>query len=704
LEINNWCQFRGKHTFEFVPGVNLIVGGNGKGKSNLLRAMRYAFSGRSGNHGSKEEDLNWTARRAGERGSVKQFFEHQGVVGFVSRQITTSRCSLHFGEDHKYNSASDVNAQIPALLGITPKVVNDIAFALQGELEALVFQTPAERQRSYRTLFGTEKAEVIRDLLAKSARRIAVDPLDDEIARAETMLEGQIDKPLREILSQLQNHDEALGALDHEAAEAVIFSYQEASELNGRLESARSELTDLGHELGAKRAMHVGNRKTRDEYASALDATRLSYENAKARVTAGTANDALRVQRDRLLESMRRWDDVLAELEPQEPCTKEKADEAEAAIRKTADAISHVELTRASVQHDSCPTCGQAIHNAAELRGKYATQLEELYAQRTQDEQTLRPLIQQRAEWVVSYRTWASRQQNARDSRGRDADALKEIPSALEEQDVTPTDRLLVTNFEQTIDLHRQSEIAFASTEGEVKSLEERHQRATAQMNELSASATDTTPTKTQFDEAQQTVEQYRYLERETAGLVGRRDQLNDSRAQKLQEIEDLKQRNAAMEGARKVVALFDKSQTLLHRECLPLTVTRKYLNAMNTATAKYLDAFRVPFTCEIGPDLEARCAFPSQPSCPAQRLSGGQKVMLAVSLRFAINYLFASEVGVLALDEPTAYLDDDHVGAIMEVLSLVRSYAYNAGMQLIVVTHERQLAGVADQVIEIDQ
>ena len=53
----------------------------------------------------------------------------------------------------------------------------------------------------------------------------------------------------------------------------------------------------------------------------------------------------------------------------------------------------------------------------------------------------------------------------------------------------------------------------------------------------------------------------------------------------------------------------------------------------------------------------------------PAQRLSGGQQVVLAFCLRLALNFTYAADLGFLALDEPTAHPDRRHVRGVAPAL-----------------------------------
>ncbi|MGO2100781.1 amino acid ABC transporter ATP-binding protein [Vagococcus salmoninarum] len=82
---------------------------------------------------------------------------------------------------------------------------------------------------------------------------------------------------------------------------------------------------------------------------------------------------------------------------------------------------------------------------------------------------------------------------------------------------------------------------------------------------------------------------------------------------------------------------------------------------------------------------LDKKHAFPSQ-------LSGGQQQRIAIARSLAM------EPDVMLFDEPTSALDPEMVGEVLEVM---KSLAKEAGMTMVVVTHEMGFAReVADRVI----
>lgn len=73
-------------------------------------------------------------------------------------------------------------------------------------------------------------------------------------------------------------------------------------------------------------------------------------------------------------------------------------------------------------------------------------------------------------------------------------------------------------------------------------------------------------------------------------------------------------------------------------------------------------------------------------------QLSGGQQ-------RVAIARALASQAKVLLADEPTGNLDEDTAD---EIIELLRKTAHELGKCVIVVTHGRKIADIADEVIQI--
>ena len=140
----------------------------------------------------------------------------------------------------------------------------------------------------------------------------------------------------------------------------------------------------------------------------------------------------------------------------------------------------------------------------------------------------------------------------------------------------------------------------------------------------------------------------------------------------------------------------------VLHRDVLPKMAALNYLELMQTEINDMLLRFDSPFLVEATEDLSFTANFKDGRKIPAARLSGGEKVLLALAFRVVVNDVFAKDLGVLILDEPTAGLDEGNLSCIRIAVDKLKELSASRGLQVIMITHERELHNMFDNVIEI--
>src|SRR5690606_3364754 len=116
----------------------------------------------------------------------------------------------------------------------------------------------------------------------------------------------------------------------------------------------------------------------------------------------------------------------------------------------------------------------------------------------------------------------------------------------------------------------------------------------------------------------------------------------------------------------------------------------------------KYLEMFNSPFQIKADNNLSIFVKKKNTKWFKALRLSGGEKVVLALAIRLAISSLFARELGILVLDEPTAGMDTDNVDYLCDVLSSLGAVLRKEDEQVIMVTHDMRLERAFDDVITL--
>lgn len=705
VTLHNFCQHRDAE-FAFMPGVTGIVGGNARGKSNAIKAIKFAAIGESGNVGAKIDDLNWQAAQEGEAGFVTWSFAKDGVDGVLKRFINTSRATLRYGET-KCNSASATNAEILKIMGVTRKTVEDIVFVMQGEIERILFERPSDRAKKFQGLFGTESAEKLRDLLQKELAAISTDPVDDRIEELKRHLAEDVDPQLKQFNDEKNKLESVVVTADLDALRDVAARYERAAEIDTKL----AELSLTAGRLTEELEQLHGAVDTAEGVIKQLtgEVTTVAEEitSKRAQLQSLQAANKLFSARQSLLADTKSWHDVLASPEPVPPrVSREQVDGGLCQVSESQVEIRGLEGFVAAFEGQTgdpiCPTCRQPVHDAAEMVRQYKA---ELPAKREAISASRQLLGQAQEEC----RQFEQELGLVRDRRGYAKRRLDVITERLDELgDVSPVDADATEQLKQDIATHDEAatkldtfHASLNQAREDLASKRSTYDATLEQIAELREELVNR-PSMQDAADADQAIHQAEQDQLRLAEIEGHLKQLQTERARTLAELQGLEEQSSDLEAKRKYRDLCDRARTVLHRDNLPHMVTVAYLRALNEQLAQYLRIFGVDFSCYIADDLSVTCYFPGAGEQPAGRLSGGQKVMLGIAFRFAVYNLFASSMGFMVLDEPTNMLDGDNVGHVLEVLVRVGRYAHNVGMQLVIITHEERLLGAFDRTIRL--
>ena len=163
--------------------------------------------------------------------------------------------------------------------------------------------------------------------------------------------------------------------------------------------------------------------------------------------------------------------------------------------------------------------------------------------------------------------------------------------------------------------------------------------------------------------------------------------------------IDSVRTKSSKLASYRKLI---DDVRNVLHKENLQKDLLTHYLVTLCSKVNEYLKVFNSPFSVDISTELDISARFPNGYVAGISRLSGGQKCALSIAFRFAINDIFAKQFGMIVLDEPTAYLDDDNLSAVGDLISRVHAYTEKTGMEVIIITHDKEILPNFSNVIDI--
>jgi DNA repair exonuclease SbcCD ATPase subunit len=145
-----------------------------------------------------------------------------------------------------------------------------------------------------------------------------------------------------------------------------------------------------------------------------------------------------------------------------------------------------------------------------------------------------------------------------------------------------------------------------------------------------------------------------------------------------------------------------DKALLWLRKDGLPKLVHASVLRQLCSVVNEELFFFDNPFKVEVGEDLSFVAYFEDERVIPSKALSGGQKVMLALSFWSAVSRVFAKNLGVMILDEPTDGLDADNNERLYSIMQRWRTLLHQRGQQVIIITHDEGMSSVFDQIIQL--
>ena len=75
---------------------------------------------------------------------------------------------------------------------------------------------------------------------------------------------------------------------------------------------------------------------------------------------------------------------------------------------------------------------------------------------------------------------------------------------------------------------------------------------------------------------------------------------------------------------------------------------------------------------------------------------------MLLVSVRLAIAEMLAHDVELLTFDEPGAAMDKEAKQGLLEAFDTVRKYLSGQRVQMLVASHDDNIEGIADSIVQL--
>lgn len=700
---------------DFDSGLIGILGANGAGKSTLVNSIYAALTNDFTRFGASKSDIIYNGAGPKDKSFIELHGSHRNQHFKLTRSLRPNTNKLVYrkykengewleSEAKSLSKAGDVNQAIEQELGISKLVIDKYVFVAQWDMFQFLSQTESERAKTFQYLCGTEIAtkiqKVCTDYVSNQEKTKLIDnslEMEEQVNSFRASMDLNKEKGQKLKASLLGTDDknrfkQVLKDADY-ANKAKYWIADRADSLDAiaaSLKGGKKELASLKKEkenIELKIDNHLllheeyhfyveeinnSSLGTFFDYFVACQKNSKSYISSLAEVEKYTkAIEGIyipdlshpRAVRSNLLTEIDRYNSILQVNSLGSTCPTcdqpVSADYFEAIKAKQGEAENGIQLMQEDIEN------GEAIERRVQkLISKLQTAEREVA----------------RAEVTITHRneTWTSDWADINQDELHSF--LLQYTVLVSELDAVDGD-ISVINVGIAEDL-KEKEILEAKLES-------------------SLAAEKLAPNKTELEEATESLATNESNLAKFQHHLGAWKEAKKGWKRAKEILEALQAKIAKQAKIQILLETVKSTGEVFHWNNLPKSVSQANLELLVHDINENLELFNDPFYVQADEDLTFKVFFPGLAPVKASQLSGGQKVVLAIAFRAALDRVFGRNVGMMFLDEPSSGLDADNVEYLHTALQQLAKKVHGE-RQLVVITHVQELGGVFDQLIEI--
>lgn len=702
LEVQNWVHHRYRKC-DFTRGLVGILGENGSGKSSLFGAISWLLTGENPNFGVKLDNISQYAK-PGEPSFASLEFEHNGHYAVVTRHLLPEKEQSVLLVDNVEVARGDksVTAGIEKLLGVDAKFISRFIIVPQTEIFSFIDDTKTDTDKFFQRLFNTTIADKCQDVIGKKLAKTNIPeiPVSSGQWRAQLDLISQEYADSCAAVDSLPAFDSFLAQQEEEQNKIALWQKRQslAQELLTAEQNERRKLAQHDERVAAL-TEHENDLSTFSAAASGGEA-----EHRDAKIALGHWENYKKISA--LRETLNRRRKEIAAAREGNPKPASIGDLSSAEMRRDIHGVEAALVAArefvAVFDADGvveCPTCHTPAENLATQVANQKSAISVMEALLVEKKKQLSAILL--AEHALT--DW-EKLQSKLDAQEAEIVASEETLTAVKPPQQTETElQQTVSDFEAfdaalnelrpLIDATKEE---LARLRGEIKSIQDRCAQLREEISAIPVTEADAHLATKRLAAIRDAVIKRGELEERRLKLQYEKD------LQQKQYEAALKQETDAA-ATRRWLAVAETARAALKNA--PRLVAQRNLKKLESSINELLQIFGVNFFVTVADDDAPTfvAEFYDGRRQTAQRLSIGQKTVLALAFRVAVNAQFAEEIGLLALDEPTAALDTPRIKALAPVLEKLRDLSTTKGLQCLLVTHATTLSHLFESTIELE-
>lgn len=685
---------------KFNRGSVGIFGPNGSGKSTVLDAMYSLVTNDFSRFDGRKSDCVRTTAGDKEKSFISGEIVHNDISMIITRGVRPASHSLVI-DGKEITNENKIEETLDQVLGVDRSMLDRYVFKRQGGIFDFLDITPAARAKAYQTLCRTELCEDIWEMIGRlltqdsELRGEILDNSDELSARL-----GELETEIGQIESEKAKQEELLlSPANKERADAIIRKRDDAIRLTRKLGEKQKDLEALDVSIRSTTESHEKLQKNFDKAEKERSRLKASAESAAAALKNWSAYSR-RMKRRKEIET--ELADVAKSRKEQapEPVTASSIDGVtqQIADRKAELAAAEKLVDLVKSGEKQCPTCGSDVTELSQAV------LESAKRDKKQLPEKIVGLRCQLDDYKKGRDLHEAYDRRQSDLASRQATLKSELAS-FNDTDEPEGDR---DELQEVADRYAEATSAYVSAEmsfrGSQQSLAEfagQKKTLVANLREIAQELEAATVSDEIFEKAQRRLAENSDAMIQMGVLSGRLRSCRETSRSCTEQLESLRAKLKRSQRVRVLRGILERGREVVHRDGIPRFVARSNLAAMEGRINESLEMFGSPFWVETGEDLSFVAHKPGEPPHSAGRLSGGQKVVLAVSFWSAVASLWRADLGLMVLDEPTFFLDAPNRALLAELVRNMTA-SVRGRCQILMTSHADELRPAFDQIIQI--
>lgn len=754
IKLQNW-KSHSETELQFKPGINVLVGPMGSGKSSVLQAICFALFGSVPEVKRREVKVSELIKRnSGAQAAVELELETEDKAFKVMRIISGKGTEGTVRDNDGVLLAGTNPTQATAFLKNILKLDEDTflrtVYAKQNEIDLFLQLNPQERKTRLDELIGVHKFEAARKNCVKLANQLQTktETKLNLLKDFEVQNVNQDIDVLQQEISHLNKEAEGLGdkvaALQMEKLNAESASkelktrFMEFARLEEKQKLLIAQINQIRLKLKAPVASIVELKSTLAQLTAKIEYLDHYKADLNRRIEQSNKEILLNEREHSVSES--RLADVVMQLEkisalkldledlkkqisgisePKEELEKLE-NEIRAAINALAAAESEARLTAKHLQElksveGVCPTCSRALENETKeklinekemILSELEIKVDNLRKNRTdleQQKEKIQEFLDESADIIreVSKEAELAGQKTGLADR---VDLCKQNLQTLTEQIATAKVELADSE-DKAANMHKE-ELELRE-QIHLAELAEQEQKLSDELKDVQATLA-TKPddeilekADNAFRSALQRYEELAAKQRSLDYIISEKNKRLSDLIKKQKQIEQIQLETAELNRKIEFLQQF-RTALLTAQESLRkelIAVVNELMSSLWNKLYPYekwtsiqLEASESDYTLQLR-NAEGEWAN------VAGFASGGERMLAALVLRLAFAKILAPQFNILILDEPTHNLDEAAINALMLAL---QENLPEFLEQIFIVTHEERLAEVGSNVMKL--